>query len=169
MKTTILKISAFLLLFSLIGAGCEKEEEIGAFSEKEFLKFSDFGCENSAWNFKPGYYNNYYTINSTQELSNYINSDCIPQIDFNEYFVIIGSKSFTTGVSLFDEKVEENNIEIVYTITFLTDDTFVASGAKYHAVIKKPSGKKEIKVVEIVKDHILKIKTKNNETHYFKN
>jgi hypothetical protein len=78
----------------------------------------------------------------------------MPQIDFNEYVVIIGSKSFSTGVSLFDEKVEENNKKIVYTITFLTDLTMVASGAKYHAVLKKPSDKKEIKVVEIVKDHI---------------
>jgi hypothetical protein len=159
MKTKRLKLlTVFLLLLPLcvvlLGAGCEKDEEIGIFSEKEFLKFSDFGCENSVWNFKAGYSNNYYTINSQQELSNYININCIPQINFNEYFVIIGSKSFTTGVSLFDEKVEENNKEIVYTITFLTDDTFVASGAKYHAVIKRPSEKKEIRVVEIVKDRI---------------
>ena len=52
------------------------------------------------------------------------------------------------------EKVEGNNKKIVYTITFLKNDATVASGAKYHAVIKKPSNKKEIKVVENVKDHI---------------
>jgi len=50
--------------------------------------------------------------------------------------------------------VEENNKKIVYTITFLKNDATVASGAKCHAVIKKPSNKKEIKVVEIVKHHI---------------
>ena len=159
MKRTILKTSFILLLpiaigISLMGAGCEKEEEAGEFIEKEFFKFSDFGCEYEPWHLKPGYVNNHYIITSQQELEKYINSDCIPQIDFNEYFVIIGSKGFSTGVSLFDEKVEENNKKIVYTITFLTDLTMVASGAKYHAVIKKPSNKKEIKVVEIIKDHI---------------
>jgi hypothetical protein len=158
-KTKKMKLLAILLFLLplcvvILGAGCEEDEEIVELSEKGFLKFSDFGCENIVWNFKAGNSNSYYTVNSQQELSNYINSDCNPQIDFNKYFVIIGSKSFPTGVSLFDEKVEENNKEIVYTITFLTDDTFVASGAKYHAVIKKPSGKKEINVVEIVKDHI---------------
>ena len=158
MKTKKLKLLArFLLLLplcvALFGSGCEKEED-EELTEIELLKFSDFGCENYSWNFKPGYYDNYFVISSQQELSNYINSDCTPQIDFNEYVVIIGSKSFTTGVSLFEEKVEENNKKIVYTITFLTDFTMVASSAKYHAVIKKTSDKKEIKVIEIVKDHI---------------
>lgn len=157
MKTKKFKLHVITLLLlpfcaALLGTGCEKEED-EELTEIELLKFSDFGCENYTWNFKPGYSNNYYIINSQQELINYINSDCMPQIDFNEYVVIIGSKSFTTGVSLFDEKVEENNKKIVYTITFLTDLTMVASGAKYHAVIKT-SDKKEIKVVEIVKDHI---------------
>ncbi|SHI82159.1 hypothetical protein SAMN05444280_106116 [Tangfeifania diversioriginum] len=158
MKTKKIELLAsFLLLLpicaALLMSGCEKEED-EELTEIELLKFSDFGCENYTWNFKPGYSNNYYIINSQQKLSVYINSDCMPQIDFNEYVVIIGSKSFTTGVSLFEEKVEENNKKIVYTITFLTDLTTVASGAKYHTVIKKPSNKKEIKVVEIVKDHI---------------
>lgn len=158
MKTTILKISTFILLFALIGAGCEKEkvkdEEPGESSPKEFFKFSDFGCGNLIWNFKVGYSNNYYVINSQQELSSYMNSDCIPQIDFNIYFVVIGDKRFSTGVSLFEEKVEENNKEIVYTVTFLTHLTTVAQSVKYHAVIKKTYDKKEIKVIEFVKDHI---------------
>jgi hypothetical protein len=156
MKTKGLKLfTIFLFLLPLcvilFGTGCEEDE--GEFLEIEFLKFNDFGCENFTWNFKTGYYNNYYVINSQIELNRYINSECIPQIDFKEYVVLIGSKSFTSGVYLIHEKVEENNKVIVYTITFLTDDTTVPSGAKYHAVIKKPTGKKVIKVVEIVKDH----------------
>ena len=127
------------MLACFVGAGCEKEDKTGEFSSKELFKFSDFGCENLIWNFKAGYSNNYYVINSQQELNIYISSDCNPQIDFNKYFVIIGSKSFTTGVSLLDEKVEENNKEIVFTISFLTHLTTVAQGIKYHAVIKKKS------------------------------
>jgi len=57
MKTKKLKLlTPFLLLLPLfvvlLGAGCEKKDEVGAFSEEEFLKFTDFGCENSIWNFK---------------------------------------------------------------------------------------------------------------------
>jgi hypothetical protein len=101
-KTKKMKLLAILLFLLplcvvILGAGCEEDEEIVELSEKGFLKFSDFGCENIVWNFKAGNSNSYYTVNSQQELSNYINSDCNPQIDFNKYFVIIGSKSFPTG------------------------------------------------------------------------
>jgi hypothetical protein len=154
MKTAILKISALLLLFSLMGAGCEKEEEAGEFIEQEFFKFSDFGCENEPWHLKSGYANNYYIITSQQELEKYTESDCIPQIDFANYTVLIGNKMFSTGIDHYDEKVEENNAEIVYTVTFYTNIAAVAQGVTYHVVIENPTGRKNknVRIVEDVKD-----------------
>ena len=155
MKHEILNITIILLLLPIMmGAGCEDDIQIEDFEVKEFLKFSDFGCENHTWNLKPGNNNNYYIIESQDELIKYIQGECMPQIDFNKYFVIIGSKSFTTGASLFAEKVEENNVEIVYTVTFQTDFSRVIGGVKYHVVLKKANSKKDIKVIEVVKDHI---------------
>ena len=154
MKTTILKISFIFLLFGLIGAGCEKNDEIEKFTEKEFFKFSDFGCANEPWHLMPEYVNNHYVITSQQELEKYIESDCIPQIDFANYTVIIGNKMFSTGIDHYDEKVEENNVEIVYTVTFLTNIAAVAQGVTYHVIIENPTGRKNknILIVEDVKD-----------------
>ena len=137
----------------MLGVGCEKKEKNEEFTEKEFFKFSDFGCEDIPWYIKPGYANNHYVITTQQELEKHIEINCIPQIDFDKYFVVIGSKSFTTGVSIVDEKVEENNIEVIYTITFLTNNAAVALGLSYHIVIKKTVNKsdKNIEILEIIK------------------
>ncbi len=154
MRTTPLKISFIFLLLGFMGAGCEKEEA-GEFIEKEFFKFSDFKCENEPWYLESGYMNNHYIITSQQELEKYIESDCTPQIDFTNYTVIIGNKTFSTGIDHYVEKVEENNLEIIYTITFLTNIAAVAQGVNYHVVTEKPTDRKHknIRVVEIVKDY----------------
>lgn len=155
MKTTVLKISIIFLLLSLMGAGCEKDEEIEKFTEKEFFKFSDFGCENEPWHLKSEYVNNHYIITSQQEFEKYIESDCTPQIDFTKYLVIVGSKSFTTGASIYKENVEENATKLVLTITFLKNISTVAIGLSYHVVIKRKLGEndKSVEVIEIVKEH----------------
>ncbi|MGQ1786522.1 hypothetical protein [Saccharicrinis sp. GN24d3] len=152
MQHTIFKILSFLLLPVLMGAGCQKEYlEEDVLIPAEFYKFADFGCEHHIWHLKMGHTNNYYIINSQEELEKYITTDCLPQIDFSEYIIILGSKSFAAGASLLHEKVEANNEELVYTVTFLTDNSAVAAGAKYHIVVPMPYNK-DIKVVEVIKD-----------------
>jgi hypothetical protein len=69
--------------------------------------------------------------------------------------VLLGQRGFPTGVSLYDEKLEENNAEIVYTVTFMTQLTLVAQPIQYYAIIELPTDnrKKSIRVEEIIKDH----------------
>jgi|GEM_PF-2996329 len=158
MKSKVLRLMAIILLLSLMGAGCDDNDNRNSddeLIEKEFYKFSDFGCESIFWYMKSEYEQNHYVISSQQELEGYIESGCIPQIDFSKYIVIIGNKRFTTGVSSYDEKVEENNSEIIYTITFLTNITAVAQGVNYHTVIEKPKNweNKNVRVVEFIIDH----------------
>ncbi len=153
MEKIIFKIALGFLALFIMGAGCEKVGYPGEFIEKPFLKFSDFGCPNEGWHIRSGYTNNHYIVNSQQKLEKYITSDCVPKINFSKYNVIIGSIVFTTGASLYDENLEENNEEIVYTVTILTDISLVVGGVKYHVVIGKPSGEKNIRVEVIVKDH----------------
>ena len=151
MKKVIFKTGIIFLFMILTGSGCEKDP--GEFIERPFFKFSDFGCENVLWRLKPGNTNHYELVTSQQELEEYITSDCVPQINFSKYIAIIGQRSFTTGVSLYSEILEENNNEIVYTVTFLKNIAMVAQGIQYHVVIEKPSGGKNIRVVEVVKDY----------------
>jgi hypothetical protein len=147
MKSNILKISVFVLLVALVG--CKKDDK---FVEKEFLKFSDFGCDNGLY-LKPNYVGHYYIISTMPELQEHVMSDCIPTIDFTKYVVLIGIKSFTTGASLYSEKVEESETEIVYTVTFDAFETTVPMGVPYHVVIEKSkdSGHKNIRIVELIK------------------
>lgn len=153
MKTTFFKTSCILCFFSLAVCGCEKSDENQEFSEKKFFKFSDFGCENIPWHLKQGFANNHYVITSQQELEKYIEIDCSPQIDFTKYIVILGSKSFTTGATIYNESIEESSSKIIYTVTFLTDISTVAIGLSYHVVIKKTpeEGDKNIKFIENIK------------------
>lgn len=154
MKSTFLKRCLLVLFVALFVAGCKKDDENGGFVEMEFLKFADFGCENGLPHLKPQYAGHYYIVSSQQELDEHLAGDCITQIDFSKYMVIIGSKSFPTGASLYDESVKESEDEVVYTVTFKTDETAVAMGVPYHVVIKKTEGRvnKNVKIIEVVKD-----------------
>jgi len=146
------KILTLFLLPFLMGAGCQKDEEI--LEELEFVpiviqKFADFGCEHQSWKIKAGYANDYYIINSAEDLNKYIEYECKPDIDFSKYIVILGNKGFSTGTSLVSEKVEENNVELVYTLTFSKGFSMDAPSVKYHIVIPIPYNK-DIKLVEVV-------------------
>jgi hypothetical protein len=76
---------------------------------------------------------------------------CTVQIDFSNYTLLIGSKTFSTGASLYDEKVEENNSEIVYTVTFLEGYTQSTSVVNYYVIIENSSGK-DIRIEEAFKE-----------------
>lgn len=149
MKSILLKISTFILLVALAMSGCKKEDQ---FVEKEFLKFSDFGCDNGL-HLKPNYIGHSYIISTMPELQEHVASDCVPSIDFTKYVVLIGIKSFTTGASFYNEKVEESETEIVYTVTFDANETTVVMGVPYHVVIEKPKDldHKNIRIVEMIK------------------
>ncbi len=156
MKHKIFRILSLFLLPVLMGAGCEKEDleaEAALLMPTEFYKFSDFDGDDSSWHLKGGYANSFYIVNSEEELKKYIVSDCMPEIDFSEYIVILGIKSFASGASLLNETVEENDAELIYTVDFSTDFTMVALGVKYHVVVPMPYNK-DIKVVEVVREPV---------------
>ena len=156
MKAKFLRlVTIFLLLLPLcvvlLGAGCDDDND-GEYTEIEFFKFSDFGCENdNSWSLNDGYEDENYIVTSQQEFDKIVNMECSPQIDFLSYTILAGSKQFSNGVSIYEEKVEENNSEIVYTVTFLTDDSTVALKVSYYVIIKKTSAK-NIRIVEVVKE-----------------
>jgi len=155
MKTKKLKLLTTLLLLLplcvvLLGAGCDDDD--GEYTEIELYKFSDFGCENdNQWSLNTGYYNDNYIITSQEEFEEIVNLKCTVDIDFSNYTLLIGSKTFGSGASLYDEKVEENNSEIVYTVTFREDDSQATSLVNYHVVIENSSGK-DIRIEEAFKE-----------------
>lgn len=93
----------------------------------------------------------FYIITSQGEFEEIVNMKCAVQIDFSNYTLLIGSKTFTTGASVYDEKVVANNYEIVYTVTFWPDDSFVVLEVPYHVIIDDLSGK-DIRIEEVIKE-----------------
>lgn len=152
MKKIISRMGLIILLLMMVRAGCEKIYENEEYSDVEYFKFSDFGCESgNSWYLKTDYVGKNYIITSQQKFEECIAIECNPQIDFSSYVLLIGVKQFNSGASLSDEKVQENNSEIVYTVTFKEDISTVALGIPYHAIIRKPLNGKSIRIVEIVK------------------
>ncbi len=157
MKPKILKLLSILLLLPfcivLLGTGCEKDEDNSEYTEIGFFKFSDFGCENNnQWNMDNEYKDKNYVIKSQNEFEEIVNIECLTQIDFSTYIVLIGNKGFTTGAFVDNEEIKVNNSKIVYTVTLSKNDATVPSRVYYHAIIEKPDTKKEIEVVTIVKE-----------------
>ena len=145
-KYLILCISVFFLVL-----GCEENIDKGESQLLQIKKITDFGTEQSRISLKPEYINgNYYVIESESEFTKYVTGENLPSIDFDNYFLIIGVRQFTSGASIVEEKAEENNVEIIYTVTFQTDATTVALGLLYHAFISKPAIKKETVVNLII-------------------
>lgn len=151
-------ITVVILFVSIYFTSCEKDKEnveAGDFKPIEVKKISDFECDDCSVTLKPEYANNgYYVIYSENDFTKYVKyvtGENIPSIDFEKYFLIIGVKQFTSGAEVLEEKAEENNIEIVYYVTFLTDDTTVALGVGYHAFLEKPIKEKAVSVEEIIK------------------
>ncbi|NOU61069.1 hypothetical protein [Marinifilum caeruleilacunae] len=150
MRTRIMKTAfQYFLCFSclalfLSACSSSSDEEL---EEINFLKFTDFECEDPIWDAKSELSDTYRVVNSNEELDEYITINCIPQIDYSKYMLIIGEKSYSYGNTLYSQKVEENNNSIVYTVIVLRSFTTVATSVQYHAIIERPRKQKEIEVV----------------------
>ena len=154
---TILKILFLCGIIVLTAFSCEKDKEnveAGDLEPIDIKEITDFGCDNCSITLKSEYVNNgYYVIyseNGFNKYVQYVTGENIPSIDFNKYFLIIGVKQFTSGAEILQEKAEENNIEIVYYVTFLTDDSTVAVGVGYHAFLEKPIKEKAVRIEMII-------------------
>ncbi|NOU61070.1 hypothetical protein [Marinifilum caeruleilacunae] len=161
MKTAI----QYFLCLSCLGlllSACDinNEEELAKsvpieseLEEIDFLKFSDFGCENAEWYANPELSDTFRIVNSIEELDRYIRINCIPQIDYSRYSLIIGNQFYPHGMEFIDEKVEESNSRIVYTLTYRKYESliFEVSNINYHFVVKTPPQQKKLEVVFDIK------------------
>ena len=141
-----------MLAIIIISGGCEDNFDDSEYTEIEFFKFSDFGCDNdNQWSLNHDYRDELNIINSQTEFDKIIDIECSPQIDFSKYVVLAGMRGFSTYAFFHDEKVEENNSTIVYTVSFAVTDATSLSAVSYYVIIDKPTGKKKIKFVESTK------------------
>ena len=140
-------LSKILFLFGIVtltAFGCEDD---GEFEQIEFKKITDFDCNDCSISLKSEYFNNdYYIIRSEESFLKYVDGVNIPVIDFNKYILIIGHKILSTDASVINEKVEENNIEILYTVSIRKNDATIPTAVIYYVFIEKANSGKDISV-----------------------
>lgn len=144
----LIKVLFLSVIMVIVTLGCEEENIVeGNFTTIDIKKITDFGCDDCYLLIKPEYSNDsYYVINSESDFSKYVIGENIPTINFEKYFLIIGVKPFSSGAKIIEERAEENNIRIVYYVSFITDDSTVALKLHYHAFIENPAEDKEVSV-----------------------
>ena len=137
MKTTFFKIGAFVLLFALMGAGCEKEEnsttDLPIFKELPIL-YMGYNLENEETR----------VIKNQETLEIIFSKDLIAQItslqniDFTKYDVLIGENFYTRGIAKLEHKfIKTGNYSYLYKLDVFHDLTLPAGRFCYGIIINK--------------------------------
>lgn len=144
MKTTILKISAFLLLFSLMWAGCEREKK-PEIRELNYLRAEGFSLPGDTCFIKESETKDFnLKINTQEEFEEYFGCkiEFSPKIDFSQYTLLAGSRKVNCiypNLVLQKILVDDENKTVQFKAQFAYNGGCYASlGVIYfHALIPK--------------------------------
>lgn len=138
MKTTIIKISVLILLLSLMGAGCEKEDvdsstDLPIFKELPIL-YMGYNLENGETK----------VIKNQETLEIVFSKDLIAQIislqniDFTKYDVLVGENFYTRGIAKLEHKFAQlRNYSYLYKLDVIYNDALPAGRFCYGVIINK--------------------------------
>jgi hypothetical protein len=137
MKKAFFKISAFVLLFALVGAGCEKDEDsitdLTIFKELPIL-YMGYNLENEETR----------VIKNQETLEIIFSKDLIAQIttlqniDFSKYDVLVGENSYRRGIAKLEHKfIKTGNHTYSYKLDVFHDLTLPAGRFCYGIIVNK--------------------------------
>lgn len=138
MKRLLLMLS----IVSLFGTACEKKEtclseEIAVTSlEKEY------GCENTVGGLEIDLEDSHTIIRSQPDFEQRVAGDCMPEIDFEKYDLIIGKQRLRSGVHEINYEYLRNcNGDYRLNVSIQHNSASVAPNITYHALVPKlPAG-----------------------------
>ncbi|NOQ27827.1 MAG: hypothetical protein GQ564_20895 [Bacteroidales bacterium] len=138
-----------IILFTAFS--CEEEKDDPAdYVPIEIKKITDFGCEDCYITLKQNYIDDtcyvIYTENEYNDYIEYVTGENPPTINFEKYFLIIGLKRFLTAAEIKEEKAEESDAEIVFTVTINVYDYLAPKGVDYHAFLERPIEEKNVRI-----------------------
>lgn len=146
MKTTILKISFIFLLFTLMGAGCEKDEEdsiteLPIFKELPIL-YMGYNLENEKNR----------VIKNQETLEIVFSKDLIAQIttfqniDFSKYDVLVGESFYRSGIAKLEHKfIKTGTYSYIYKLDVFYNMTAPAGNFCYGIIVNKLTSEALIK------------------------
>ena len=153
----ILKLLFFSGIIALAAFSCDDEKDNPSdYKPIEIKKITDFGCEVCYLRINQEHDKDdtCYVINTKEnfeEIVEYISEESIPSIDFEKYFLIIGTIFFPTWAEIVEENAKENDLEIVYQVHYKIYGYTLPGVLNYHAFIEKPVSDKTIQV-ELIKE-----------------
>lgn len=112
----------------------------------------EYGCVNTPYQLDIDLSDDFVIITSQTVFDNLVTGDCMPEIDFEAYDLLIGKKGLTNGFDSinYDGLLKNcDNGQLSLTVTFVLNDTDEAPNATYHALVPK-LGVNEIVNVTIV-------------------
>jgi len=136
MKAIILKISFIFLFLSLMGAGCEKDE-----NNDNNLVVKEFPTLSMGYNLKPG---ETVIIRNQDTFEKIFSKDLIAQItslqniDFTKYDVLAGENFYTRGIAKLEHKfIKMGNYSYLYKLDIFHNLTLPAGSFCYGIIINK--------------------------------
>lgn len=146
-----------LLYFSLIALAfysCNDEDNSQCNPQEIAVKSleTEYGCSNTKYvlyNIVQG--DNFIIIRNQQDFDQFTDDiNCRPQIDFENYDLILGKKQLTTGNESIEYQLIEDCNGKKLTVTFVQNETLFAPTLIYHALIPKLGATETIEVVAVI-------------------
>ena len=136
MKKVLISYILCLLLGSITGCTDNNQCEAGNQAVKSL---QDFGCSNVAYNVDVFSANEYALIRSEEEYNQNVEASCQPNVDWNNYDLIIGKQQLSNGL----ERIERNLVvncstnQLTLQFTFYLSITQIAPEITFDAMIPK--------------------------------
>ena len=109
---------------------------------------NEYGCINTKYQMDIVLSNDYTIIRSQESFYNLVTGDCMPQIDFSTYDLVIGKKELTSGNTAINYSFMKHpcNGQFYLQVDFIQNATAEAPNLTYHALIPKLNTNETVRV-----------------------
>jgi hypothetical protein len=148
----MIKILPFFFILAFCLTACSDEECITG--GIEIRDIEDFGCGNTAFSMEVNTSNEFELIRNQDEFEMLVASNCSPDINWQEFDLIAGQRSFDRGVDSVVKSLVRDclNNQVILRITFNLNDTTEAVTISFNTLIPKLSNDQLIFVEFIINE-----------------
>ena len=140
-------IKSLFLIFLIGFISCNKNDDCNSTDLVVTSLESEYGCNDTRYDLEIDLSNNYAIIHSQQDFENKVTGNCIPEIDFSSFDLVIGKKGLSSGNSSIDYKLTRDcSNQITLIVTFNQSETMNAPNITYHALIPKLGDEETVNV-----------------------
>jgi hypothetical protein len=137
----------FIVIFTVF-VSCKKDNDCQSSNLDIKSLESEYGCVNTKYGLSINLSDTYIIIRSQEEFENKVSGECIPNVDFSSYDLIIGKKQLTSGNSSIDyELIRDCHIsKLELKVTYNQNIATEAPNLTYHALLPKLGDEETVEV-----------------------